>query len=46
MGGELEYVDNTTLARLMQNPEAMEKLMKIEGFRNLNTDIEKIINKS
>ena len=42
----LVHVDNTTLARLMQNPEAMEKLMKIEGFRNLNTDIEKIINKS
>jgi hypothetical protein len=42
----LVHVDNTTLARLMLNPEAMEKLMKIEGFRNLNTDIEKIINKS
>ena len=42
----LVHVDNTTLARLMQNPEAMEKLMKIEGFRKLNTDIEKIINKS
>ena len=42
----LVHVDNTTLARLMLNPEAIEKLMKIEGFRNLNTDIEKIINKS
>ena len=42
----LVHVDNTTLARLMLNPEAMEKLMKIEGFRKLNTDIEKIINKS
>ena len=42
----LVHVDNTTLARLMQNPEAMDTLMKIEGFRNLNSDIEKIINKS
>ncbi len=42
----LVHVDNTTLARLMQNPDAMEKLMNIEGFRNLNKDIEKIINKS
>ena len=30
----------------MNNPEAMKALMNIEGFRNLNTDIETIINKS
>ena len=30
----------------MQNQKAMDILMKIEGFRNLNKDLEKIINKS
>jgi hypothetical protein len=30
----------------MNNPDAMKALMNIEGFRNLNTDIETIINKS
>ena len=30
----------------MNNPEAMAALMNIEGFRNLNSDIETIINKS
>ncbi len=30
----------------MDNAEAMAALMKIEGFRNLNQDIETIINKS
>lgn len=30
----------------MQNPAAMEALMKIEGFRSLNEDIKTIINKS
>ncbi len=39
-------VDNATLQRLMNNPEAMKALMNIEGFRNLNSDIETIINKS
>ena len=42
----LVNVDNDTLRRLMANKEAMEALMKIEGFRSLNTDITTIINKS
>lgn len=42
----LVNVDNDTLRRLMANKEAMEALMKIEGFRSLNSDIETIINKS
>jgi len=42
----LVNVDNDTLRRLMANPKAMEALMGIEGFRNLNQDIETIINKS
>ncbi len=42
----LVNVDNFTLQRLMNNPQAMQALMSIEGFRNLNQDIETIINKS
>lgn len=42
----LVNVDNATLSRLMNNPEAMKALMNIEGFRSLNADIETIINKS
>lgn len=42
----LVNVDNATLKRLMDNPEAMKALMNIEGFRSLNSDIETIINKS
>ncbi|MDP5049169.1 MAG: GIY-YIG nuclease family protein, partial [Saprospiraceae bacterium] len=42
----LVNVDNNTLTRLMANQEAMKALMNIEGFRNLNQDIETIINKS
>ena len=42
----LVNVDNDTLRRLMDNKKAMEALMSIEGFRNLNQDIETIINKS
>lgn len=42
----LVNVDNSTLARLMANDDAMKALMSIEGFRNLNQDIETIINKS
>ncbi len=42
----LVNVDNATLQRLMNSPEAMKALMNIEGFRNLNSDIETIINKS
>jgi hypothetical protein len=42
----LVNVDNETLSRLMANQLAMDALMSIEGFRNLNQDIETIINKS
>lgn len=42
----LVNVDNFTLQRLMDNAAAMEALSNIEGFRNLNQDIETIINKS
>ncbi|MGI6461319.1 MAG: DEAD/DEAH box helicase family protein [Candidatus Hydrogenedentales bacterium] len=42
----LVNVDNATLQRLMNDHKAMEALSKIEGFRNLNQDIETIINKS
>ena len=42
----LVNVDNNTLSRLMTNPAAMAALMKIEGFRSLNEDIQTIINKS
>lgn len=42
----LVNVDNNTLQRLMKSKEAMEALMKIEGFRTLNQEIETIINKS
>lgn len=42
----LVNVDNATLGRLIANEAAMKALMSIEGFRNLNQDIETIINKS
>ena len=42
----LVNVDDFTLKKIMNNPDAMEALMKIESFRNLNNDIEKIINHS
>ena len=42
----LVNVDNSTLQRLINNKDAMDALMSIEGFRNLNQDIETIINKS
>lgn len=42
----LVNVDNNTLQRLLNSPEALEALMRIEGFRSLNKDIETIINKS
>jgi hypothetical protein len=42
----LVNVDNATLNKLMNSPEAMQALMNIEGFRSLNKDIETIINKS
>ncbi len=42
----LVNVDNGTLKRLMADEAAMNALMSIEGFRNLNQEIETIINKS
>ena len=42
----LVNVDNDTLKRLLASPEAMRALMNIEGFRNLNSDLTTIINKS
>ena len=42
----LVNVDNNTLQRLMSSDDAMKALMSIEGFRNLNQEIETIINKS
>lgn len=42
----LVHVDDDTLKKLRENSEAMEALMKIEGFRSLNAEIETIINRS
>ncbi len=42
----LVNVDNDTLARLLASKDAMDALMRIEGFRSLNADIATIINKS
>lgn len=42
----LVNVDDSTLARLMNDKAAMQALMNIEGFRNLNADLETIINRS
>jgi hypothetical protein len=42
----LVNVDNATLSRLLNNKKALDALMKIEGFRSLNQDLELIINKS
>lgn len=42
----LVNVDNDTLSRLLDNKEALDALMHIEGFRSLNQDITAIINKS
>ncbi|MGV4460327.1 GIY-YIG nuclease family protein [Ornithobacterium rhinotracheale] len=43
----LVNVDNVTLQRLLNNQEALDALMSIEGFRSLNSDeIQTIINKS
>ena len=39
-------VDNETLTRIINDPKALDILMKIEGFRTIQSDIEKIINKS
>ena len=42
----LVNVDNDTLSRLLNNKEALDAIMSIEGFRSLNQDITTIINKS
>ena len=42
----LVNVDDMTLKRLLDSPEILNALMNVEGFRNLNSDLEKIINKS
>jgi hypothetical protein len=42
----LVNVDDSTLSRLMNDPAAMAALQTIEGFRNLNAEIETIINRS
>jgi hypothetical protein len=42
----LVNVDDSTLTRLMNDPKSMEALQAIEGFRNLNSDLETIINRS
>jgi hypothetical protein len=39
-------VDNITLQRILNDPRALEALMKIEGFRDIKNDIETIINKT
>ena len=42
-----KLVDTTTaiLEKVMNNPEIMAALEKIEGFRNLKNDMEKVINR-
>lgn len=42
----LVNVDNATLQRLLNNQDALNAIMSIEGFRSLNQDIETIISKS
>ncbi len=42
----LVNVTDETLKRLLNNKEALDALMKIEGFRSLNKDLESIIIKS
>lgn len=42
----LVNVDDSTLGRLMKDEAAMAALQAIEGFRNLNADLETIINRS
>jgi len=42
----LVNVDNSTLQRVMDSKDAMDALMRIEGFRSLNQEIETIINRS
>jgi len=43
----LVNVDNDTLRKILANPEAIDAVMRIEGFRGLGTDVfETVINKS
>lgn len=43
----LVNVDNDTLRKILSNPEAMEAVMRIEGFRALGSEVfEAVINKS
>ena len=43
----LVNVDNTTLRKIMNNAEAMEAIMNIEGFRALGQEVfETVVNKS
>ena len=42
----LVNVDNEVLEKLLNNKNLLDSLMQIEGFRNLNKDLEKIINNS
>ena len=42
----LVNVDNETLQRLLDNPDAMAAIERIEGFRGLGDDIATIINRS
>lgn len=42
----LVHVDNDTLKKLRENPDAMAALESIEGFRALNAEIDTIINRS
>jgi hypothetical protein len=42
----LVNVDNETLQRILENPEALSALQNIEGFRSLNEDITTIISKT
>ena len=43
---KLVNVDDITIKKLMDNQKAIDALMNVEGFRSLNSDIEKIINRS
>ena len=43
----LVNVDNDTLTRIINNPQALAAIMRIEGFRSLGSDVfETVINKS
>lgn len=42
----LVNVDNETLAKLLENENAMNALEKIESFRNLNKELKTLVNKS